>query len=34
MPCQAKLIIGDKTSEHLLSRLFEGLARVQIEDDV
>ena len=34
VPCQGKLIISDKTFEQLLSRLFEGLARVQIEDDV
>ena len=33
VPCQGKLIIGDKTFEHLFSRLFERLARVQIEDD-
>ena len=33
MPCQGKLIIGDKAFEHLLSRLFEHLARAQIEDD-
>ena len=32
MPCQGKFIIGDKTFEHRLSCLFEGLARAQIED--
>jgi hypothetical protein len=32
MPCQCELIIGDKTCEDRLSRLFEGLARVHIGD--